>query len=53
MHIKFKRSHGLDPLVVVVFAEDSNFNPDDLTWAPRKDELREIYQAMKKAKAWN
>jgi hypothetical protein len=53
MQIKFKHGRGKNPLVVVVFTEDSNFNPDDLTWTPRKDELKKIYNAMKKARAWD
>jgi len=53
MRIQFKYRRGRNPLVIVIFEEDSNFNPDDLSWSPRKDELSEIYKAMKRANAWN
>lgn len=53
MQIRIKYRRGRNPLVIVNFEKDSNFNPDDLSWAPRKEELSEIYMAMKRAKAWN
>jgi len=52
MRIRIKRRRGRDDLVVVIFEEDSNFNPDDLSWTPRKDEISEIYAEMKRANAW-
>jgi len=53
MQIRTKHRRGRNPLVVVIFEEDSNFNPDDLSWTPRKKELSEIYRAMKRANAWS
>ena len=53
MKIRIKRRRGRNDLVVVYFEEDSNFDPDDLSWTPRKDELSEIYRKMKRAKAWD
>jgi len=47
---KYKRRRK--PLVVVYFEKDSNFNPNDLSWTPRKKELSEIYKEMKDAGAW-
>jgi len=52
MRIRIKYRKGRNPLVVVIFEEDSNFNPDDLSWTPRKNEVSEIYTEMKRANAW-
>ncbi|MFX1265499.1 MAG: hypothetical protein ACFFH0_08965 [Promethearchaeota archaeon] len=53
MRIRTKRRRGRNDLVVVIFEEDSNFDSDDLSWTPRKEELRKIYKAMKRAGAWD
>jgi len=52
MQIRFKPGRGKDPLVVVDFKEAKNFWISDLSWAPTKEELHEIYRAMKRASAW-
>jgi len=38
--------------VVVCFEKDSNFNPEDLSWAPRLEEVSRIYKALKRVDAW-
>jgi len=52
MRIRTKRRNGRNPLVVVYFEEDSNFNPEDLSWAPTLKEVSRIYRALKRVDAW-
>ena len=34
-----------DLVMVVCFEKDTNFNPETLTWVPRKDELQYLVNA--------
>lgn len=52
MRIETKRRNRRNPLVVVHFEEDSNFNPVDLSWTPRLKEVSRIYKALKDVDAW-
>jgi len=52
MRIRTKRRNRRNPLVVVYFEEDSNFNPEDLSWAPTLKEVSRIYKALKRVDAW-
>ena len=53
MLIRTKNRNGRNPLVVVYFERDSNFNPEDLSWAPTLKEVSQIYKALKRVDAWN
>ena len=53
MRIEFKYTRGKNPLVLVFFEADSNFNPDDMSWSPRLSKVKRIYDALKKAGAWD
>lgn len=52
MFIRTKYRRGRNPLVVVYFERDSNFNPEDLSWTPRLPEISQIYKALKRVDAW-
>ena len=53
MRIEYKYGDRKNPLVLVFFEEDSNFSPDDMSWSPRLSEIKRIYDALKKAGAWD
>ena len=49
MKIDFKKgSHG-NALIVVTFEDSSNFDPKDLTWVPKLEELDKIQRAVEAA----
>jgi len=52
MRIRTKIRRGRNPLVVVDFEEASNFNPEDLSWVPTLEEVRQIYKKLKRFNAW-
>jgi len=52
MFIRIKYRYRRNPLVVVCFERDSNFNPEDLSWAPTLKEIRELCKALKRVDAW-
>lgn len=52
MRIETKNRNGRNPLVVVYFEENSNFNPEDMSWVPTLREVRSVYTALKRVDAW-
>ena len=45
--IEVKLGSKGNPIMVVKFVKETNFDPANLTWVPRKDELKLLVSAAK------
>ena len=47
MRIEIKRGSRGNPLMVVVFEKDSNYDPEKNEWVPKLEEVGLIYKTLK------